>query len=158
MWFVMTFAILFVASCGYALWRGGTPERLVALLMIVGALLTMLAAPAWRWTSAGVDWGIFLVDLAVLLGLMAVALHANRFWPIWMSAVHGLSVLGHISVLVAPDISPLFYATLSMGSAWPAQLLLLIGTLRHHRRVLAGVADPDWTDFGQLRPVTIARA
>jgi hypothetical protein len=155
---VMLFNIFLIASCGYALWRGGAPERICAVLYIVATLLTLLVAPHWQWHFQGVDWGVFTVDLALLAALVLLALHANRFWPMWVCATCGLGLLGHISVIVAPTISPLFYATVSMGSSWPAILLLAIGTWRHSQRVAAGRTDPAWTDFSRLNQPLPARA
>jgi hypothetical protein len=155
---VMLFNLFLIAACAYALWKGGAPERICAILYVVATVLTLLVAPQWQWSFKGVDWGVFAVDLALFLALIVVALNANRFWPMWVCAASGLGLLGHVSVTVAPSISPLFYATISMGSAWPAVLLLAIGTYRHHRRVAAGQADPPWTDFGQTIQAVPARA
>lgn len=155
---VMVFNILLIATCGYALWRGGAPERLCALAYFMATLLTVLVAPQWQLSFNGVDWGVFAVDLALFLALIALALNANRFWPMWVCATAGLGLLGHISVIVAPSISPLFYATVSMGSGWPAVILLAVGTYRHQQRVAAGESDPPWTDFGQIIPAVPARA
>jgi hypothetical protein len=150
MWHVMTFTILFALTIGFALWRGGAPERLAALTLLVASVATMMVAPAWHWVSNGVDYGVFVVDLVTFAALVAIALNANRFWPIWLSATHGLSLLGHVSVLFAPDIKQIFYAAMVMASAWPGLALLAVGTYRHHRRISAGQPDPAWTRFTDI--------
>lgn len=150
MWHVMLFNTLLFIVCTYALWRGGMPERLCAIFLFVACLLTFAAAPALHWSASSVEWGVFVVDVALLIGFLVLALHANRFWPMWATATHSLAVLAHVSKVLAPEISPLFYATLAMGSAWPLLALIALGTYRHQQRVSAGLPDPDWTDFRQV--------
>lgn len=154
----MLFNILLFSVSGYALWRGGMPERLCAVIFLLATLLTLMAEPEWTFATIGVEWALFAVDFLVFAALLALALHANRFWPMWVTACNALGLLGHISVMVAPTISPLFYATVSMGSAWPAVILLGVGTYRHSRRVMAGQTDPAWTDFRRTAPAFPARA
>lgn len=158
MWHVMIFNTLLFMVCAYALWRGGMPERICAILLFTGVLLTVVAAPAVHWANSGVEWGVFAVDVVTLIGFTAIALHANRFWPMWFTAVHSLSVLAHATKALAPEVSPLFYATLAMGSAWPLLIILGVGTWRHRQRVAAGVSEPDWTNFRAPSDSTPVRA
>lgn len=154
----MLFNTLLFMACAYALWRGGMPERICAGLLFTGVVATLAAAPALQWSNKDVEWGIFLIDGSLLICLLMLALHANRFWPMWAAAIHSLAVLAHVTKALAPEISPLFYATLAMGSAWPPLILLAVGTWRHHQRVAAGTQDPDWTDFRRLDGRQPARA
>jgi hypothetical protein len=157
MWHVMIYYLLLFAACTYALFRGGAPERIAAILYTVATLLTVLAAPQWQWRSDGIDWGVFAVDGALFAALVLLALHANRFWPIWASALQGFGLLGHVSVLAAPSIAPVVYASMVAIAAYPMLMLLAIGTWRHQRLIAAGEADPSWTDFSRRAGATPLR-
>jgi hypothetical protein len=147
MWHVILFNLVLVTVCAHALLRGGAPERIAAIVYPVASLLTVVAAPAWRWPTDGVNWGVLAVDSALLAALVALALHANRFWPIWASAFQGFALLGHVSVVAAPSIAPVVYATMLAIAGYPMLGLLAIGAIHHARLQRAGAFHPDWTNF-----------
>lgn len=157
MWHVMLYYLLLFAACTYALFRGGAPERIAAILYPVATLLTVLAAPQWEWRSDGIDWGVFVVDAALFAALVLLALHANRFWPIWASALQGFGLLGHVAVLAAPNIAPVVYASMVAIAAYPMLLLLAAGTYRHQKLIAEVGADPSWTDFSRRAGATPLR-
>ncbi|MEI9928816.1 MAG: hypothetical protein WDN44_15445 [Sphingomonas sp.] len=102
--------------------KGGSPERFVAVIILLGTLLTLLVAPEKTWRFGSVHLGIFAVDLAMFFAFVAVALYAERFWPIWMSAMQGFGIVGHLSVWIAPHISPVVYATSHAVASYPIVL------------------------------------
>jgi hypothetical protein len=144
---VILFNTALITVCAHALLRGGAPERIAAILYPVASLLTVVAAPAWYWPTDGVSWGVLGVDLVLFVALVVLALHANRFWPIWASAFQGFALLGHVSVVAAPSIAPVVYATVLAIAGYPMLALLAIGTARHRRIVDAGGHHADWTNF-----------
>lgn len=146
MWFVIIFNLLLLTTCVYAFRRGGAPEKIFCLILVVGSIATKLAAPDFKWRSEGVEWGIFGVDVMCMAGFLALALQANRFWPMYVCAFHGLALLGHFSVFIAPEMSQLLYATLAMGSAWPQLFIVMAGTRRVSALRDAGFDVPDWTE------------
>lgn len=149
MWHVLLFNALLMLACSYALAFGGAPERIAAIAFPAASLLTVVAAPEWRWPAGGVNWGVLAVDGGLLILLVALALRANRFWPIWASAFQGFALLGHVSVLAAPDIAPVVYATTLAIGSYPMLGLLALGTARHRHLRQAGEAHPPWS-----RPAT----
>lgn len=67
-------------------------------------------------------------------------------------------MLGHVSVLAAPEIAPVVYATVLAIAGYPMLVLLAVGTWRHDRLVAAGAPNPAWTDFrraGESRPLGV---
>lgn len=152
MWHVMLFYTLLALSAGYALWKGGSPERLGAVIILLGTLFTLLVAPDKTWTFRSVHVGIFLVDLAMFAALVALALFAARFWPIWMSAMQGFGILGHLSMWIAPSIAPIVYATSHAVASYPILALLGLATYWHRRRVAKGAPDPAWS--GEARALS----
>ncbi|MEP9357433.1 hypothetical protein [Sphingomonas sp. KR3-1] len=146
MWHVMLFYFLLAGSSAYALWKGGAPERIAAVIILLATLFTLLVAPDKSWVFGSVHAGIFLVDLSMFVALVALALHADRFWPLWMSAMQGFGVFGHISVWLAPSIKPVVYAATHAIASYPILILLAFATYRHLRRVSANGADPSWAE------------
>ena len=127
------FALLFLC-CAYAFWAGGTPERWGAGLYALACIASFLAyrAPPLRFRS--VEVGVFIVDVVVFIAFCILAVRADRYWPIWVSALLGLGVLGHLARLAGPDVIPWAYAVVLSMWSYPILLLIVLGTYAHHRR------------------------
>ena len=87
---------------------------------------------------------IFAVDTALLLALIALAVRANRFWPMWVAALQLLSLGIHTTVAIYPTILPSVYNRTAGAIAYPMIVLLIIGTARHYRR-RAHTDEQDWS-------------
>jgi hypothetical protein len=94
-----------------------------------------------------VDAGVFGVDVAVLCGLLAVALMAERFWPLWLTAFHLLGTTGHIVKMADPSLIRWGYAFIIAVWSYPMLALIAIGTSAHQRRLARLGRDRSWT-FG----------
>jgi hypothetical protein len=138
------FSITLVAVVGYALWRGGGPERAVAGLLLAATAATILARPAGPLFN-DVEIGVLLVDGALFLGLLAVAVRAERYWPLWMTALQGIAVAGHGAKAVNPNVIPFAYAVLLAFWAYPMLALLAVATWRHRQRLKRFGIDRSWT-------------
>jgi hypothetical protein len=142
----MIYKLVYLASLlgvsGYALWRGGRPERFVAIIMLLGSFLSIPAAHmvATIWQSP--EFGILAVDLVVLALLIFLLLLSDRFWPIWITAIQFVSVAIHFAVMVELTIVPRAYAMAQGFWAYPMLIVLMIGTLSHRRLIIrrAGTA------------------
>jgi len=147
---VAIFSALLLFASLFALVRGGAPERIVgvALLLAFGVSIGMQQPLASRFVS--VEWGIFAADLVLLIVLLAVALHADRFWTLWLAAFHTLGTGGHLVRGLDHGIEPIAYAILLASWSYPMVLLLVIGTARHSRRRKLGHAR-DWSGRASAR-------
>lgn len=143
---VLLSIILQLLTSGYAWWKGGAPERIVALLMLAAYALSMAVQSQFSNRFYGVEAGIFLVDGVMLLALLAVALRAERFWPIWMTGLQAVAVAAHLAKMVSPAVMPVAYATMLAFWSFPMMAILVIGTYRHSRRMAALGADRSWSD------------
>jgi hypothetical protein len=141
---IALFCAVLAGTAVYALWRGGGPERVVALLLLAAALATLVAVPAQPHFS-GVQTGVLMVDCALFLGLLGVAVRAERFWPLWMTALQGITVAAHGARAVNPNVIPFAYAALEAFWAYPMLALLAVATWRHHRRLRRFGTDRSWT-------------
>lgn len=127
--------ILF-AVCLYALWRGGTDERIVAATCLAGTAATLLAISPLRERYSGVEEGLMLVDLAVLAGFVTVALRSNRFWPLWVAGLQLTTSIGHLLKGIDQDLLPRAYGAALQFWSYPILIILAVGTYRRHRRVI----------------------
>jgi hypothetical protein len=137
----LVFQALLVGSLLYALLRGGLPERIAALMMVLAFVLSEALSSHTQFHHF--ETGVFLVDLAFFAALYLLSLRTTRYWPLWMCAMQGLEVLAHLIILVSPEESPA-YAIMVQFWAYPMQTLLIVATWRHRRRVKLYGADPAW--------------
>eukprot|EP01041_Mallomonas_annulata_P027779 gene27779-49471_t len=71
---ILFFNLLLLGSCGYAILRGGAPERITGWLLIGATVLTPLAAGGLAMRFVQAEVGIFVVDVALLVALTIVFL------------------------------------------------------------------------------------
>ncbi len=142
---VWLFYAIQVAASGYALLRGGAPERLTGLALLLAAVSTGLVQRNIPFLFAGLEAGVLIVDLILLAAMVAITLKADRFWPAWATALHALGTGAHLARAISPDVIRLVYAVLSAAWSYPIVLLLVIGTVRHSRRIRARGWDLDWS-------------
>lgn len=128
----------------YALWAGGGPERIgaAAYALSVAATHLIRTANGQRWLNVAA--GEFTVDALVFIAFVVIALRANRFWPLWVSALLGISVLGHLARLAGPDIFWWAYAVSLTIWSYPIVLLFALGTFFHRRRLALHGVDRSW--------------
>lgn len=144
------FLSLLVACTLYALWAGGAPERIGAAVyaLSVAATFLILTQHDPRWLNLEV--GAFIVDVAVFLAFIPLALRANRFWPLWVTALLGIGVLGHVAKLMAPDTFWRAYAFVLAFWSYPILALMALGTFLHRRRLSQYGADRSWASSSDL--------
>ena len=143
----LIFDFVLLVCCGYALWRGGAPERSGAVIFLIAVVLTRIAISEAASRFSSVELGILIVDLAVLAALLFLALRAERYWPIWLTALHIVGTAGHIVKLADPDTIRRAYAFALAFWSYPQLFLLAIGTYRHQQRLARNGADPSWSTF-----------
>ncbi|MCJ8157040.1 hypothetical protein [Sphingomonas sp. LaA6.9] len=146
---VYVFYALLLTCFGYAWLRGGGPERAAATIILTGTVLTTLTYQPFATRFQSVETSAFLIDLAVWLALLALALKAERFWPLWIAGLQGVAVVVHAVKILDPTILRWAYAFLMAIWVYPMMLILTIGIWGHQRRVMQYGADPSWTrSFG----------
>ena len=142
---VMLFNLLLLGVCGYACWAGGAPERWTALVFVLGAIATAVLPFEQRFSYHSVFWPLLSVDLGMLIGLIGIALRANRFWPLYVSALHVITVAIHGVKAFQPGLVPWMYAGASSKIAYPMLILLAAGAWRHRHRLIRFGSDRDWS-------------
>ncbi|MBM6576489.1 hypothetical protein KCP91_08890 [Microvirga sp. SRT01] len=150
---ILVFNVALIAVAAFALWGGGAPERWVAGLMVAANAATALLPYDPASTFHSLDWSGFGVDAVLFAAFTAVALRANRYWPIWLAALQMVSVAIHVIRIVDRALVPLVYAWSIGQIAYPLMALLVAGTIRHRRRCREFGHDPAWNVDIHRRPV-----
>lgn len=135
-------ALFLIAA--FALWKGGVPERIAAVAFLAAAAATRLAQRGASGMFHNLELDVLIIDLVLLAVLLALALRADRIWPIWMIGIHGLTVGVHAAKAYDPGIVPWIYGLAVGKLAYPMLLLLMVATIRHRRRLTLYGTDPSW--------------
>lgn len=140
------FVTLLALCTLYAFWAGGWPERVgaAAYSLSVAATHVILTAQHQRWLN--VENGVFIVDALIFLAFVAIALRADRYWPIWVSAFLGLGVLGHLGRLAGPDVLWWAYAVVLTIWSYPILALITLGSFLHRRKMARSAAGRSWAN------------
>ena len=138
----LLFEGLMLGSLLYALLRGGAPERLASLMMVVAWILSMALNSHTRFVHF--EAGMFVVDVALFAALYLLSLFTTRFWPIWMCAMQGIEVMSHLLAAFSP-VDSVGYAITVQFWGYPMQVLLIVATRRHRLRLKQSGTDPAWT-------------
>lgn len=141
-----------LATTIYALVRGGAPERIVGLLMPAAYVATVVTLSQFQARYHGVELGIFIVDCAMLVALLAVTLRAERFWPIWMTGLQAVAVAAHLAKMANPAVIPWAYAAMLGFWSFPMMAILVLGTWRHRRRMAVFGVDKSWSSSSPPSP------
>lgn len=107
-------------------------------MMALAALFTPFAGGAFNTHWHAPQLGILIVDLALLVGLLVLAFHSRRFWPMSVASFQVVAVLTHPALWIDPTILPFGYALMQGFWAYPQMLLVAFGVLRHQRNLAAG--------------------
>ena len=91
--------LLLVAGIG-ALVRGARIERRGALMFIVAWLTSLIMKP---WPPG--PW-LFLNDLGVMIGLIALSWKSPRPWPVYACGFQTLLLATRIASGIDPDVNP----------------------------------------------------
>ena len=130
------FWTLLLLTCGYALWRGRSDERIVAIVCILATVATRFAISPLTERYSDVEIGLLIIDLAVLAAFVAIALRSHRFWPLWVAGLQLTNSLSHIMKVVEVDLLPRAYAAAAGFWSYPILIILAVGTWRGHQRRL----------------------
>jgi hypothetical protein len=142
---VVLFYSMLLCACGYAFARGGAPERAIAAIMLLGVAATRLTLSAAALRYRSIETTTLLIDAIVLIAFVLVAIRADRRWTMVVAALHGMSVAAHAARGVSPEMIRVVYKTIMVAWVYPQLALLLLGTWRHRRRLIANGADPSWS-------------
>jgi hypothetical protein len=118
-----------------AIWRwGGAPERWLIAIFLATMVLPMYVLwgldppPEWQGVAARV---YTMLDLLAAVLFVAVALNANRNYPLWIAGFQLVAVGAHVVRVMVESAAPLAYAILIIGPSYCQLLVLAVGFVRH---------------------------
>lgn len=144
---LIVFNLLLFGCFVYALLRGGGPEKAAATILTVGSLITPIFGSDFSVRFSSVEVGVVGVDTVVLAALLLVALYAERYWPLWVVALHIVGMAAHGVRMVDPAIMRWAYGFAIAFWSYPMLLLIIFGTWRHQQRLARFGADKSWSSF-----------
>lgn len=127
-----TFILALVLCVIYGSLAGGRTGRAGSAIFVAATALTAAGAmlnPTWASTS----YAVFAVDSGCLLLLAALAVHSNRFWPIWAAGFQLVAVATHVATLWIPDIVPKAYQAILSFWSIPILWVMVAGTRKDRR-------------------------
>ncbi len=139
------FWLLLLWSCGYALWRGRKYERIAALVFVTATVLSILGhSPSLRYVE--IEGSDLIVDSAVLVAIIGIALVSDRFWPLWAAGLQLVGSMSHLMKAIQPDLLPHVYGAAERFWSYPILVILFVGawhqqqqrTLAERRKAAAG--------------------
>ncbi len=141
---IAVFLALLVVALGYAAWRGGGPERVMAVIAALMVVLDTLLHRIVPAQFASLDTGHLIIDLFGAVTTIALALAAHRFWPMGMAVLHILPLLAHSSRALDLAMHPVAYLVMQVAPSWLVAPVLIGATWHHRRRLKTSGTDPSW--------------
>src|SRR5436305_1257581 len=112
---VLVYLVVLLLCCLYAVTRGGLPERLAVLILVLAIVASHFAPVAGQYRFQKMEVGLLAVDSGMFLSTMLLSLRAQRYWPMWLSAVYLNIVVTHL-LMLTPSLMPWSYAV--ANAAW----------------------------------------
>lgn len=142
---ILIYFALLVITCGYAVKEGGQPERLASLAIALGVVATYLLPFDPTHSFRSVELPELLIDIVALAAFVAIAAVANRFWPMWLAALHLVGVGIHGVKGYEPNLLPTIYAAASGKIGYGLLIIIAAGVYRHQARIARYGKDKDWS-------------
>ena len=130
----LIFWAILLFSCGYAFARGRTYERLAAAVFLSATILSVINHLSLHVRYERWDIGDMIVDTAVLVAVVAIALVSDRFWPLWAAGLQLVGSLAHVLKVITGDLPPWAYGFAERFWSYPILIILFVGAWRQHRR------------------------
>jgi hypothetical protein len=120
------YSVLMWGTLIYAMRRGGWPERASAWIMAIVSVLSATVAANY----AHVMTTVLIYDLITFFALFAIGLYSERYWPMWIAAMGGVTVLSHLLPLM-PLSNPSVARNAVVLWSWPILLIIVRATYQH---------------------------
>lgn len=138
------FWTILLLTCGYALWRGRSDERIVAAMCLLASVTTRFAISPLQVRYASVETGLLAIDLILLGVFVWIALRSQRFWPLWVAGLQLTNSVSHLIKFADFDLVPRAYSAAAALWSYPILLILAVATWRSHQRGRAEAMPTPW--------------
>ncbi len=123
-----------LSTCLFAFWKGRWPERSVAVCFLLASFSSPLVLNTRDWLDP--QWGVLIVDGALLVALLIATLRTNRVWILFATAFQLLSVVIHVAMAVDHSVAPLPYRRGLVIWSYMTLVALAVGTWQVSRKPL----------------------
>lgn len=121
-----------LACCGLAIWRGRWVERVAAAAMAAAWFASPLVQNDQQ--TLGLQSGVLMVDILLLLVLLSLALTSDRWWTMAATAFQGVSALVHLAAAIDHQVIPRAYYVAGSLLSYLVMGALLVGAWNAGRR------------------------
>jgi hypothetical protein len=135
--FVFFWAALAVVTT-LAFFYGGPPERTGMGIIVIGSVITAVLGLGSIIHLHQFEVWLLFSDGAVLLALVWLALTSVRYWPMWATSFHAVTVMTHVAALLIPNSVPKAYLMLQGFWVYPMFIAILLGVYGHRQALRHG--------------------
>ena len=142
------YAIIFGLAV-YAWFRGDAPERLATLVlpgMIALDIVNQLTL-ARNTAFETVEIGDLAIDGLALIAFAALAIMANRIYPLWLLGAQLIAVMMHFVRDISAGMEGGVYFILTRAPSYIQMVALLAGVYCHRRRIARYGSYRPWRTF-----------
>lgn len=144
---IALYATLWFIASGYAILRGGEPERAGAACLLWLSAGIFIFRPFVALDLFALDKGAVIVDATALAALLVLALKANRTWPIWACSAQVVAVTAHLIRYLDLHEAPMAYALMFRAPSYLQCVVLIIGTRMYQLALQKGDSCSSWRTF-----------
>lgn len=144
---VVLFSVIQTAVSGFAFWKGGPPERIMASMLLVAFVASVYIGAQGQDDFITIAIPILMVDGMLFAGMVGLALKADRYWPLWIAGIHATTLTTHLIKALNPSLLPTVYALAAALSSFPIMIILVVATFRHQERVRQHGTDFSWSSY-----------
>jgi hypothetical protein len=130
-WEQISWHVAMATASGYAIWRGGRPERLVAVANVAASIASMILPHAYG--PYRTLWDIFAVDAAFFILLLWLAMTTDRIWLLFAAAFQLLPLGVHFAIQFDGSLRGWAYRSGMLVFNYALLTSLAAGTWLHDR-------------------------
>ena len=140
---IAIFSII-AGTVAVAFWRGGGPERAVAIVLLASFLFQNAGRAIIPASAHTVDAVRLATDVLLTLSLLLISMRARRFWPLPVVSMQLIMTGAHVARAIEVDVSQWSYMLMNTGLSSFMLVLVLVGVKHHQRRLATFGRDPSW--------------
>jgi hypothetical protein len=133
MWRTMIYGVLMWGVTVYAFRRGGWAEKLASVSVVTCTYASALVISPAGEQFQQPERQLAAVDLVLFLILALITVFSRKFWPLWLTAFQGVTILSHLAPYV--HVAPWIYHRAAALWSWPMLVVLAVG-VSNHRRII----------------------
>ncbi len=103
------FWLMTLSACSYAAILGGWEGKWTTALILSATAGTFVSETVVRLAWHSTNSLVFLVDVALFVGMYLVAVKSRRWWPLWVAAFQLNSIAAHLATVLSPTFSAAVY-------------------------------------------------